>query len=90
MITPTPSTFPGGVTETRPPEEAHAHAVLDDDGTPWRADADDDTSGGWRGQVRAVFDGVTETMRNNPMAAMGVALAVGFVIGRVRAARAGA
>jgi hypothetical protein len=68
------------------PTDLEAQAVLDDDGNPLRPH-EPEPDDAWTERLRARFATVTRLLDRNTLPAMGVALAVGFVVGRALAGR---
>jgi hypothetical protein len=73
--------FPGAETNVR--GEAYAHAVLDDEGSP--ALPIEDSPMSLQERARAALTSLGDTLRSRPLVAMGIALGLGYLVGRVRA-----
>jgi hypothetical protein len=73
--------FPGAETNVR--GEAYAQAVLDDEGSP--ALPLEDRPMSLRERAQEAFDMLTREVRSRPLVVMGVALGLGYIVGRIRA-----
>ena len=74
-------TLPGA--ESRVRGEGYAQAVLDDEGSP--ALPLEDSPMSLRDRVGDIFTSATRSLRERPLFAMGIALGLGYVFGRIRA-----
>ena len=76
-------TLPGAETHTK--GEAYAHMVLDDEGSP--ALPIDDQPYTLRERAQELLRTVSRNVTGRPLLAMGIALGLGYIAGRIRAAR---
>lgn len=70
------------------PCDVEAHLRLDDDGNPWRPPHEPEPAAPWTERLREQVEAIGRSLDTHTLAAMGVALGVGLVLGRVLAARA--
>ncbi|HVV88642.1 MAG TPA: hypothetical protein VHE35_36610 [Kofleriaceae bacterium] len=73
--------------ESRVKGEAYAHMVLDDEGSPALPLEDEPLT--LRERAQELLRSISRGLQQRPMAAMGIALGIGYVVGRLRAASAG-
>ena len=76
-------TMPGAESHVR--GEGYAHAVLDDEGSP--ALPLEDTPMSLQERAREALSTISRTLRERPLVSMGVALGLGYIVGRIQAAR---
>ena len=71
---------------TLKPSDVEAHAVLDDDGNPWHP-LDPAPATPWQVLLRDKLDEATAALQTRPMLGIAIAVAAGYLIGRVLTAR---
>ena len=74
-------TLPGAESSVR--GEGYAQAVLDDEGSP--ALPLEDVPLSLRDRAQEAFASLIRSLRARPLLAMGIALGLGYVVGRIRA-----